>query len=103
VLRWNAAQVDGATALHWAVLANHPDVVKVLISRGANVNAVDGFSYTPLLYASTIDFGDAMTTTALLAAGADPEIKDKLGKTPWAHSIEYPYIRAALEKVGAKQ
>jgi ankyrin repeat protein len=91
------------TALHWAVLSDHPEIVALLASRGAIVNAVDRFGYTPLLYSSTVDFGNAKTTTALLAAGADPSIKDRLGKTPWEHAREFPYIRVALEKAGARQ
>ena len=93
---------DNMTPLHWAVLAHHTDVVKVLLAGGAEVNAVDRFGYTPLLYAATVDFGDSETATMLLQAGADPSIKDKEGKTPLAQAREYPYIRAALEKAGAK-
>src|SRR5262249_10824219 len=31
--------VRGQTALMWAVLENHPDVVKLLLARGADINA----------------------------------------------------------------
>jgi hypothetical protein len=31
--------VRGQTALMWAITENHPDVVKLLLSRGADVNA----------------------------------------------------------------
>ena len=94
---------DDLTALHWAVVAHHADVARALLAGGADVNAVDRFGYTPLLYAATIDFGDADTVTALLGAGADANVKNKEGKTAWAKAGEYPYIRAALEKAGAKQ
>jgi len=94
---------DSMTALHWAVIAHHADVVKALLAGGADVNAVDRFGYTPLLYAATIDFGDAETAKTLLQAGADPNVMDKLGRTASAQAREYPYIRAALEKAGAKQ
>jgi ankyrin repeat protein len=94
---------DSMTALHWAVVAHHTDVVTALLAAGADVNAVDRFGYTPLLYAATIDFGDAETATRLLRAGADPNVKDKLGKTASAQARAYPYLRAALEKAGAKQ
>jgi len=85
------------------VVAHHADVARALLAGGADVNAVDRFGYTPLLYAATIDFGDADTVTALLGAGADANVKNKEGKTAWAKAGEYPYIRAALEKAGAKQ
>jgi ankyrin repeat protein len=94
---------DSMTALHWAVIADHPDAVKALLEAGADANAVDRFGYTPLLYASTVDFGDAETATMLLAAGANPNVKDKRGQTALSQSREYPYIQAALEKAGAKQ
>ncbi len=94
---------DGMTALHWAAVDHRAEAAKVLVAGGADVNAVDRFGYTPLLYAATIDFGDAETVTTLLKAGADPNVKDKEGKTALAQAHEYPYIRAALEKVSAKQ
>jgi ankyrin repeat protein len=94
--------LDGMTPLHWAVVAHRPEAAKALLDAGADVNAVDRFGYTPLLYAATIDFGDPEAATALLQAGADLSIKTKEGKTPLAQAREYPYIRAALEKAGAK-
>jgi ankyrin repeat protein len=94
---------DSMTVLHWAVVAHHTEAVKALLKAGADVNAVDRFGYTPLMYASTIDFGDADTANALLQAGADPNLKDKQGKTALTQASGYPYLRAALEKAGAKQ
>jgi ankyrin repeat protein len=94
--------LDGMTLLHWAALNHHAGVVNALLAGGADVNAVDCFGYTPLLYAATVDFGDSETTETLLQAGADPNVKDKQGSTALAHAREYPYIRAALEKAGAK-
>lgn len=91
------------TALHWAVVTHHSDAVQALLAAGADVNAVDRFGYTPLLYAATLDFGDAATAEVLLQAGADPNITNKEGKTPLVQAREYPYIRAALEKASAKQ
>jgi len=94
---------QGLTALHWAAVAHHADVAQTLIAGGADMNAVDRFGYTPLLYAATVDFGDAETVKALLAAGADPNAKDKQGKSALAQASDYPYLRAALENVGAKE
>ena len=45
----------------WAAVDNHPDVAKVLVARGAGVNAVDCFGYAPLRYAPTVDFGNGET------------------------------------------
>lgn len=89
---------DGMTALDWAVVAHRAEAAQVLLAGGADVNAVDRFGYTPLEYATTIDFGDADTAAALLGAGADPNIKDKTGKTALQQARNFPYLRAILEK-----
>jgi ankyrin repeat protein len=94
---------DGMTDLHWAVVTHHPESARALLAAGADANAVDRFGYTPLLYAATIDFGDAATVAVLTRAGADPNVKDKTGKTALARARDYPYLRAALEKAGARQ
>lgn len=86
------------TALDWAVLSNHAGAVKALIAGGANVNAVDTYGYTPLLYAATADFGNADTVKPLLQAGADPSIRSKDGKTAVTQAGNAPYLRAALPK-----
>ena len=91
------------TVIHWAALAGRAEIVKLLAARGADVNAVDNFGYTPLLYTATVDFGDARTASALLDAGADWRTADKGGKNAWAHSSNFPYIRTVLKKFGAGQ
>jgi ankyrin repeat protein len=49
----NAKDNEGVTALHKAAMAGHGDAVRVLLSHGADVNALDGmFSGTPLLWAA---------------------------------------------------
>ena len=43
---------NGCTALHWACINNHPDVVKILTQQdGIDVNVQDIFKDTPLHYA----------------------------------------------------
>ena len=98
----NAKDTDGITALHWAVLAHHADLVDILMAGGASVNATDRFGYTPLHYAASVDFGDAETAKALLRAGADPSVKEKEGKTASNLASAYPHIRAVFETAGAK-
>ena len=44
----NAAQVDGATALHWAVYRDDLELADVLIRAGANVKAANREGVTPL-------------------------------------------------------
>src|SRR3954451_12190882 len=42
----------GRTALHWAAANGHSEVVRVLIDRGAEVNAQDDTKRTPLMEAA---------------------------------------------------
>ena len=65
----NAPQVDGTTALHWAVRADDAAAVDLLIRAGANVSAANHEGATPLLLAA-ID-GNAGMLEKLLAAGAN--------------------------------
>lgn len=53
-----------------------PGVPPLLIKAGADVNARDRFQETPLMECSDDDDG----LKALLAAGADPSLRDSLGR-----------------------
>jgi uncharacterized protein len=77
----NAAQGDGMTALHWAARHGDGDLVKMLLSAGANVRATTRLgNYTPLLMASQA--GQAAAIEALVAAGADLKGTTATGVTP---------------------
>ena len=75
----NAAQPDGATALHWAAHWNDVDTADRLIRAGANVNAATDLGVTPLLVACS-DAGAAMVIR-LLKAGAKPNVTLPSGET----------------------
>ncbi len=66
----NAPQIDGTTALHWAVQTNDLETADLLIGAGANVSAANRASATPLLLASVN--GNAAMIEKLLKAGANP-------------------------------
>jgi uncharacterized protein len=66
----NAAQIDGSTALHWAVELDDLDMADQLIRAGARVAARTREGVTPLQLAATN--GNAALIDRLLKAGADP-------------------------------
>jgi len=82
----NAPQVDGTTALHWAVEANDLDTAELLIRAGANVSAANQDGATPLRLATMN--GNAAMIGTLIEAGADPN-------APLTESGDTPLMMAA--------
>ena len=76
----NAAQADGARAIHWAVYNGDLEMTKMLIAAGADVKAANRNGSTALWLASTN--GDAAIIRALLDAGASANEALPLGRTP---------------------
>ena len=66
----DARQIDGMSALHWAVFHDDDDVAGLLVRSGADVNAETRYGIPPLAVASTN--GNATLVGLLLDAGADP-------------------------------
>jgi ankyrin repeat protein len=65
----SAPQVDGATALHWAVYRDDLESAELLIAAGAKVDAANRVGFTPLIMAAI--YGNAPMIEKLLEAGAD--------------------------------
>jgi ankyrin repeat protein len=66
----NAPQVDGTTALHWAVRVDDLEIADLLIRAGAKVAAANREGVTPVQLAAMN--GSAPMLRRLMAAGADP-------------------------------
>src|SRR3954464_11991610 len=64
----NAAQVDGATALHWAVYRDDAEAARLLLKAGAKVDAQNREGITPLYMAAV--YGHAAMIDMFLKAGA---------------------------------
>ena len=75
----NAPQVDGATALHWAIYRDNAALVDLLVRAGANVKAASREGVTPLAMASL--YGSAPIVDRLLKAGADAKSLGANGET----------------------
>jgi ankyrin repeat protein len=75
----NAPQVDGSTALHWAVYHDNLQAADLLMAAGANPEAVTREGVTPLAMAT--QFGSVPMVERLLRAGADPKQVGPNGET----------------------
>ena len=84
---------SGFTLLDTAIIANRIDAARLLIARGANVNAVDKNGMTPLLYAASVDYGDCAMIDLLLKSGA----KEKSKALDLAVKYEHKHLLKSLE------
>lgn len=85
---------DGDTPLHVAAAHNAVEMVRHLLARGAQVNAVNRKGQTPLHQlagqVNPVDLEKQREMVdLLLAKGADPSIADHEGRTPVHEAIEF--------------
>jgi len=82
------AKLDGRPEttgpIHYAIFARRPEFLKLLVDRGANVNARDNTGNTPL--AAAAKRGDAEIVLYLMSHGADPALANEEGKTALDHA-----------------
>lgn len=94
---------SGRTALHKAAFWGHTEMTKYLVKEARlDVNAVDNYGDTPLHDAAK--FGHDGVAKILLEGGADPSIKNKMGKDPLTLASEHskPEVVALLKGRRAK-
>lgn len=84
--RINQKDKDGNSFLHLAVRAGNADMVKFLVSKGADVNMKDKYGQTPLQISAHSD--NVEVVIQLVSNGAKINIKNSIGKTP-LHDATY--------------
>ena len=107
----NFGDKNGVTALHHAVRFRLPIVVKALLEHGANVNQVCRMSGSTPLHRAVTSTGAPGTAgkhqeaneiiRLLIAAGADPSIANKSGRTP-ADYVKDDTVKRLLKLVVKK-
>jgi ankyrin repeat protein len=66
-------QSDDQTPLKFSIHGVNPDLIRLLLERGAEVDGPEGTSQTALMLAARNDFVDALPI--LIEFGADPQLK----------------------------
>ena len=94
----NAAQIDGATALHWAVHRGDVEMTDALLRAGAKVDAANRVGMTPLAMAAI--YGHPSLVDRLVKAGADVKARGLGGETMLmyaARNVRPDVIRLLVE------
>ena len=92
---------DGWSPLHYAATGPESRIVKLLLDRGAPINALSPNRSTPLMMAAR--YGAEASVDLLLAAGADKQLRNDLGldAAEFAKLAARDFLLARLE--GAKR
>ncbi|CEM28323.1 unnamed protein product [Vitrella brassicaformis CCMP3155] len=86
------------TGLYYAVLSRHwsgQDITKLLLAKGADVNARDLYGRTPLHYAC--EDGQSKVVPLLLRNGADPHIQNTVSRKSPLQMAATPLIRDQIK------
>lgn len=97
----------GGTALIPAAHHGHPETVAILLATAIDKDHVNKLGWTALLEAIILGDGGPVHTRIvklLLDGGANPNIADRDGVTPLAHTRRHGYLEMArlLEAAGAR-
>ncbi len=68
----------GATPLHQAAATGSAEAMRLLVAAGAEIDAVNDFGATPLMWA----IGEPEKVRILVSAGANVNARSKMGRTP---------------------
>ncbi len=79
----NSQNKSKATPLHGASLGGHKDTANALVELGAKLNTLTKDGYAPIHMAKNLE-----VIKLLMAAGADPTLKDGNGKDAFLHALE---------------
>ncbi len=88
--------MHGMTILMYASANNHPETAKLLLEKGADINAQNNDGWTALMYALIYNYPEI--AELLLKKGADPNIQNKGGETAlmYASVFNHPKIAKLL-------
>ena len=93
--------VNGRRPLNWAAYNNHAAAVRILLDRGAPIEATNLTGFTALHHAA--EAGSLEAAEVLIGRGATLNTTNRQGMTPIETARErgHPTLVAALEKAAA--
>ena len=94
----DAVNEDGTPALMLATLYGDANLVSLLLKRGANPNRTDAAGATALMWAAH----DPAKVKALLAGGADVNVRSMTGRTPLLVAAAYPRTLPSIDQLVAR-
>jgi ankyrin repeat protein len=94
------AKDDDTTVLMLAAESGTPEMIKLLIDEGADLDAVNNAGWTAMMHANAVE-----NVRVLLNAGANMAIRNKNGESALAMAIKYeqPEIAQLLKSRGAPE
>eukprot|EP00118_Oscarella_pearsei_P019796 m.212452 g.212452 ORF g.212452 m.212452 type:complete len:132 (+) comp39772_c0_seq61:664-1059(+) len=87
------ADDTGRTSLHWASARGYPDIVELLLSCGASINAKDKEGYTPFLRA--VESGKMGVVDLLVQEECDIDRKTKRRDGALGLASKYGHVEIA--------
>ncbi|XP_076331369.1 death-associated protein kinase 1-like isoform X2 [Tachypleus tridentatus] len=90
----NLLDVNGNSAIYWAVRQNHAEVISYLSEKGLAVNTKNKEEETPLHYATARGYVESVR--CLLDARADVNLVDKNGCTPLQLAVKSHHVDVAM-------
>ena len=96
---------EGYTPLHWACSSHFSldeiEVVKLLLSRGADVNLKSKYGHTPLHLAAIKTASNPDKIDVLVHAGANVNAMNSSGETPLHNATDFAHFKAAKRLIEA--
>ena len=99
----NEKKFIGFTPVFIPIIHQNLEAFRVMVEKGADLQATDSMGSTTLMWATFNDTGKAELVEELLKLGVDPNVKNKNGETAltWAMRRGYTPVVTALKKNGA--
>jgi N-acyl-D-amino-acid deacylase len=97
--------VIGHRILSLASMRGDAEIAKMLIEKGAEVNAQDAMGHTPLMWGAYSDRGAAQLVRTLIEAGADVRARSNSGESAmtWALRHGNAKVMELLRQAGAEE